>query len=139
MILLDIYSGIETYFKDNWHHSKIGWENSTLKIDSDPVIQKNGYVRITHLPTMTEHHEIGGRNRFDCITVIDCFERNGRGKRRIAEYASEVAELFKINTVIPTVDGLNIHCLVPEPQPAKDDGHGFFMLPVHCPWYVFYT
>lgn len=122
-------------------HLNTGWAFATpihFPNSKQPVAAP--YIRATFLPVGSTQAEIGenGMARHDGIFVIDVFVEVDSGIGGAATYMDDLIALFTRGTQV-TKSGLTATFAEPEPLAGRDDGHGYFQVQIHCPWYVFYT
>lgn len=132
-MLQNAYSAIAEHLNTNWSATEIVPESTNKDMKGA------SFIRPTYLPITAEQVELGdaGSNRFDCYLNIDIFVPANKGIGEAAGYADNVLTLFQRNTTL-TKNGIVVHFGVPEPQAGREDGLGYYQLPVQCPWYVYY-
>lgn len=127
------YSAILEYIGANWTTTPIHYPNT-----KQPVVSP--YVRVTFLPAGSVQAEIGepGMARHDGIMQLDVFVDVDTGEGLAAQYADDLKTLFTRGTRL-TKNGLQVTFAEPSPLAGRDDGHGYYQVPLQCPWYVFYS
>lgn len=133
MDILDIYSAIITKLRNDWHYTAdIDYANLTTQ-PSAP------YIRPVFLPLGNKREEIGvnGSDKLDGILSVDIFTSVGTGIGESSELLGHVMDIFPAGLSLITDNGKSITFKTPEPLSGMDDGHGFYMTTVHCPWFCF--
>lgn len=132
-MILTTNSAIMDYLNTNWTTTPVHWPNT-----KQPAVAP--YIRPSMHPVGSKQAEIGenGMARHDSILIVDVFVALDVGEGLAIQYADAVKSLFTRGTRL-TKNGLTVTFSEPAPLAGRDDGHGYYNVPVHCPWYVFYT
>lgn len=131
----DFYTAIAKYSSNNI----IGING--LLFENEKGSFEAPFIRITFNPITNVNREIGsgGKNRFDCILVIDVFTGEHLGIGEGSDLISSLSDIFKLNTKITTDEGNVITFLVPDPLQGRPDGFNYYQSTIHCPWYTYYN
>lgn len=131
-MLLDVYSTLANYVRNNYSGQNIVFEN-------DSYDGGFPFIRVTFIPVINARVEIGanGSNRFDCLLNIDVFTKLDEGVGDNVKIIDDLKSVFYAGLKITTDDLRSIHISVPQILPGRDDGHGAYQGTIEIPWYAF--
>lgn len=135
MSVPDVAAAIRTRLDDNWSATPIAWPN---KPDVKPN-PKAPWIRLTILPAFADFVGMAavGNRRFrdEGIAIITVFVPEGEGDGQALTLAEAAAAIFR-GVVADGVHYVGTIGETPQVRPGFNDNAGWFLVPVHVPWFA---